>query len=162
MRAFDMLRGFFFATLFIALWFWLASLVRRFDPLLGFVPPLWLVPVGWVLGTAGGILALYCVAAFAIHGRGTPAPFDPPRVFVVQGPYRSVRNPMYIGAICCLLGAGLVVRSFSILLLALAFWAVSHILVVLYEEPVLERQFGEAFLQYRQKVRRWLPGIPRR
>ena len=126
------------------------------------MPPVLLCPVGWALAIAGGLLALYCVAVFAVHGRGTPAPFDPPQAFVVQGPYRYVRNPMYVGAICCLLGGGLIVRSTSILILGLGFWAVAHLFVLLYEEPALEREFGETFVQYRQLVRRWLPGRPYR
>src|ERR1700741_4558110 len=60
---------------------------------------------GAVLAGAGGALALWCVLTFATRGRGTPAPFDPPRVLVVGGPYRYVRNPMYLGAIAALVGA---------------------------------------------------------
>jgi protein-S-isoprenylcysteine O-methyltransferase Ste14 len=107
---------------------------------------------------AGGFLALYLLAVFAVHGRPTPAPFDPPRSFVVQGPYRYVRNPMYVGVICGLLGSGLIFRSTSILCLGFGFWAVAHLFVLLYEEPALEREFGETFVHYRQQVRRWLPG----
>jgi protein-S-isoprenylcysteine O-methyltransferase Ste14 len=58
----------------------------------------------------------------------------------------------------CLLGGGLIVKSTSILLLGLCFWAVAHLFVVLYEEPALERDFNETFVQYRKQVRRWLPG----
>jgi protein-S-isoprenylcysteine O-methyltransferase Ste14 len=65
---------------------------------------------------------------------------------------------MYIGAICCLIGGGLIVRSTSKLFLGFGFWAVAHLSVQLYEEPALEREFGEAFVHYRKQVRRWLPG----
>src|SRR5437016_14021430 len=60
---------------------------------------------GMLVGAAGAALALSCIVAFAIVGKGTPAPFDPPRRLVVQGPYRFVRNPMYIGAGLAMAGA---------------------------------------------------------
>lgn len=155
------IRGVVMASLFVTLWVWLATLVRRFDPAIGALPPEWLRPVGWVLGVAGLAIGVTCVFLFLTAGRGTPAPFDPPRVFVAGGPYRYVRNPMYVGAVLALVGGGLVARSISILALAAAFWALSHLMVVLNEEPALERRFGDSFVQYKRQVHRWLPWRPR-
>lgn len=62
---------------------------------------------GLVVVAAGAAVALWCVLTFAFVGNGTPAPFDPPRRLVVQGPYSVVRNPMYIGAGIALSGAAL-------------------------------------------------------
>lgn len=159
-RAAVVLRGAAVATLFVALWVWLAVLVRRYDPLLGSAPPGWLRPAGWVLLVAGGAIAASCVAVFVTRGRGTPAPFDPPRVFVASGPYRYVRNPMYLGAVLALLGGGLVAASPAIVLLAAGFWLLAHAFVLLYEEPALARRFGAAYVHYRSQVNRWLPRIP--
>jgi protein-S-isoprenylcysteine O-methyltransferase Ste14 len=159
-RAVVLARGFVMACLFVTLWVWLASLARRFDPIVGETPPEWLRPLGWLLGTAGGLLGLACVLLFLTAGRGTPAPFDPPRVFVATGPYRYVRNPMYVGGVWALIGGGLAVRSISIVVLALVFWGLSHLMVVLNEEPALERRFGDSFLEYKRRVNRWLPTLP--
>lgn len=159
-RAVVVIRGAVMASLFVTLWVWLASLVRRFDPVTGSMPPEWLRPLGWLLGAAGGALGLTCVFLFLTAGRGTPAPFDPPKVFVATGPYRYVRNPMYVGGVLALVGGGLVVRSIAILALAGVFWALSHLMVVLNEEPALERRFGDSFVRYQREVQRWLPRIP--
>jgi protein-S-isoprenylcysteine O-methyltransferase Ste14 len=153
-------RGAVMASLFIALWAWLASLVRQLDPWVGIAVPEWLAPAGWILGVVGGGVGLTCVLLFLTAGRGTPAPFDPPKAFVASGPYRFVRNPMYVGGVLALLGAGLAARSVSILALAGVFWALSHAMVVLHEEPELERRFGDSFVRYKQRVDRWLPGLP--
>ena len=66
---------------------------------------------GMILGASGAALAIACIFTFVFVGRGTPAPFDPPRRLVVRGPYRLVRNPMYIGAGLALTGAALFYQS---------------------------------------------------
>ncbi|HYR74228.1 MAG TPA: methyltransferase [Pyrinomonadaceae bacterium] len=73
---------------------------------------------GMVIGAAGGAIALWCIFTFALIGRGTPAPFDPPRRLVIRGPYRFVRNPMYIGAGLALAGAALFYESWPLLVYA--------------------------------------------
>ncbi len=108
----------------------------------------------------GAVIVLACLASFILRGRGTPAPFDPPVTFVPSGPYRYVRNPMYIGAALVLAGYGLWERSAAIALFALVFFLVFHLFVVLVEEPGLERRFGESYRAYRRAVRRWLPRPP--
>lgn len=155
------LRGALMATLFVALWVWLASLVRRFDAAFGFTLPAGLRPVGWLLVATGLAIGASCVVLFLTRGRGTPAPFDPPQVFVASGPYRYVRNPMYVGAVLALTGGGLAFRSPAILALAALFWLLAHLMVVLVEEPGLAARFGDSFAAYRRRVRRWLPGPPR-
>jgi len=110
-----------------------------------------------VAGAAGGAIALWCVLTFALVGKGTPAPFDPPRTLVVRGPYRHVRNPMYLGAALALGGAALFYRSLPLLGYLGLFLLAAHAFVVWHEEPTLARLFGEDYRVYRATVRRWLP-----
>ena len=155
------LRAALYASAFALLWAWLAASVQPFDARLPFAIPAWAHPLGWALALAGALLALWCIATFAARGRGTPAPFDPPREFVAAGPYRYVRNPMYIGGFGVLLGAGLIVRSPSIVGLAFLFLLLMHLFVLLYEEPALTGRFGDPYRDYKSAVRRWLPRAPR-
>lgn len=97
-KSFTILRGLVYSAAFVWLWTWVALTVRPFDARLAVALPLWLRPVGYVVGGAGAVVAALCIATFVTRGRGTPAPFDPPRDFVASGPYRYVRNPMYVGA----------------------------------------------------------------
>jgi protein-S-isoprenylcysteine O-methyltransferase Ste14 len=151
------LRAVLYSAAFVLLWAWLAASVQPLDARLSFTLPAWARPAGWALALAGSLLVLWCISTFAARGRGTPAPFDPPREFVAAGPYRYVRNPMYIGGFGVLVGAGLVVRSPSIIGLAVLFLLLVHLLVVLYEEPALDSRFGDPYLRYKSSVRRWLP-----
>jgi protein-S-isoprenylcysteine O-methyltransferase Ste14 len=115
---------------------------------------------GIVLAVAGGAIALGCILTFVLVGRGTPAPFDPPRKLVVKGPYRYVRNPMYIGAALALSGAALFYRSAPLFGYAALFLLATHVFVVSYEEPTLLRLFGGEYEAYRTRVGRWLVRRP--
>jgi protein-S-isoprenylcysteine O-methyltransferase Ste14 len=112
---------------------------------------------GIVLAVAGLGIALWSLSVFAGAGRGTPAPFDPPRRLVTRGPYRWVRNPMYVGAGLALAGAALFYRSLHLLVYTVLFFLVSHLFIVLHEEPALRGSFGEDYIAYCRRVNRWLP-----
>jgi len=114
---------------------------------------------GMVVAAAGAALALWCVIAFASIGRGTPAPFDPPRRLVIQGPYHFVRNPMYVGAGVALAGAGLFYESLPLMGYSAFFLLAAHLFVVWYEEPTLRRTFGQEYEAYCRQVRRWWPSL---
>lgn len=108
------------------------------------------------LGFAG---LVWCVRDFLVSGRGTLAPWDPPRRLVVVGLYRLVRNPMYLAVLTIILGWALSFGSWWLgLYLAVGAVAV-HLRVIWHEEPWLQRQFGADWTQYRQAVRRWIPRL---
>jgi protein-S-isoprenylcysteine O-methyltransferase Ste14 len=120
----------------------------------------WQQLAGLLVLAAGASIALCCVFVFAWLGRGTPAPFDPPRSLVVRGPYRFVRNPMYIGVATALAGAALYFAAWPLLFYAVALVVCAHLFVVLYEEPTLRRSFGADYEAYCRHVHRWLPVRP--
>ena len=91
-------------------------------------------------------------------GRGTLAHIDPPMRLVVHGLYRYVRNPMYVGGLVLLLSEALAFRSMANLGWAVLWFAAINCVVVFYEEPVLQSQFGEADERYGSVVSRWWPG----
>jgi protein-S-isoprenylcysteine O-methyltransferase Ste14 len=147
-----------YATLFVG--FLLIYLPARVLAWSGIVRPAameWPQIAGMVIGTAGAALALWCVVTFVWIGKGTPAPFDPPRRLVIRGPYRLVRNPMYVGGGLALAGAALFYRSWPLLVYGGTFLLVAHLFVMLYEEPALWRSFGPEYEAYCHRVRRWRP-----
>ncbi|RIL05392.1 MAG: isoprenylcysteine carboxylmethyltransferase family protein [Proteobacteria bacterium] len=105
---------------------------------------------------AGLAIYAWCVADFALAGRGTPAPIDPPRELVVRGLYRRTRNPMYVGVLCVLAGEAWLLASPAHALWTGAVGALFHAFVVGYEEPSLRRRFGPAYERYCAAVPRWL------
>lgn len=106
----------------------------------------------------GAALYLWCAWDFTFKGKGTPAPFDPPKEIVVRGLYRYVRNPMYVAASLVLIGEAILFESVVILIYAAIVFTVFHVWVVIYEEPTLRRTFGESYEKYCLKVSRWIPG----
>ena len=142
----------------------------------GYVPYLILRPIRWpapealtlshgaaaVLFLVGVSVLLTCVWHFARFGRGTLAPFDEPRRLVVQGLYRYVRNPMYLGVLAVLLAEAWFFRSTALLTYATGMLIVWNGVVVLVEEPRLRRKHGADYEAYCQEVGRWLPGPPYR
>src|SRR5262245_45501334 len=112
---------------------------------------------GMFLTAAGAALAIACILTFVFVGRGTPAPFDPPRRLVIRGPYALVRNPMYLGAGVALLGAALFYRSIPLLGYAGLFVLITHVFVVVYEEPTLRQIFDGDYEAYCRQVGIWWP-----
>lgn len=133
--------------------------------------PVWLGgPGGWwplravsvipfILGAA---VAGKCVVDFAVTGRGTPAPMDPPKVLVATGLYRFVRNPMYVGVLLIVSGWALFFASPLIVIYGALLWTGFHLFVVLYEEPHLSKRFPGSYDEYLKSVPRWLPRLPKR
>ena len=105
----------------------------------------------------GACIYLWCLWDFALAGRGTPAPVDPPKNLVVRGLYRYTRNPMYMGVLAAIFGWTLFFRSLSLAVYGLVMAILFHLFVTMYEEPYLRRTFGLSYEEYCTQVSRWLP-----
>ncbi len=126
----------------------------------GSMPP----PAVWYAASLiviGAALYFSCVWLFASVGRGTPGPWDAPRQFVAVGPYRWVRNPIYIAALLVVLGEAWLFLSPPLLLYSASMAIFFHLFVIGYEEPTLRRRFGETYEEYVRTVPRWIPRPPR-
>jgi len=134
----------------------------------GFLVPWWIVAgaanrssgrpwSGAFLVCCGAVILLWCVRDFYVAGRGTLAPWDPPRRLVVVGLYRFTRNPMYVGVLTVVLGWSVLAGSWPLA----AYWCVLalgfHLRTIWYEERRLAEQFGADWQRYRAAVPRWRP-----
>ena len=111
-----------------------------------------------VIGAAG---LLWCIWDFFSAGRGTISPVDPPKRLVVRGLYRYVRNPMYVAVVTILLGEAIFFMSSPVLIEAGVFFIFANLFILFYEEPTLQRTFGDSYDEYRRSTRRWIPKFPR-
>jgi protein-S-isoprenylcysteine O-methyltransferase Ste14 len=109
------------------------------------------------------ILGLYiiCITVFlfTVYGKGTPAPYSPPKILVAIGIYKFVRNPMMIGVWSVLIGETVLFMNVGILIWFMIFFFASILFVALWEEQDLEKRFGEPYRKYKKKVPRWVPRI---
>ena len=113
--------------------------------------PLGLLPLG-----VGFVLLLWCVRDFYVAGRGTLAPWSPPRHLVTTGLYRYSRNPMYVAVTSMLCGWALCFASSTLAIYTGFVIGAFHLRVVYGEEPWLARTFGVEWENYRARVPRWL------
>lgn len=135
---------------------WWISHWRLRPPFLGFTP---FRAIGPLLIAAGIAVLLESFTRFALQGIGTPAPVFPTRYLVVQGPYRYVRNPMYVAVMSVIFGQALLLGDAHLLVYAVFPWLAAHIFVLTYEEPTLRRTFGAEYESYCIHVPRWIPRL---
>lgn len=107
----------------------------------------------------GSVLFGWVTWVFASRGGGTPLIFDPPQRLVLRGPFRWMRNPMYLADVLIIAGGGLLLEASILLVYAATLWAALHVLVVVREEPRLRRAFGRAYEVYCARVPRWIPRL---
>jgi protein-S-isoprenylcysteine O-methyltransferase Ste14 len=110
---------------------------------------------GMIIGGIGIALLLHCIITFAVQGKGTPAPIDPPKSLVIYGAYRYTRNPMYLSVLIILLSWAIVFKSIPVFIYAGIVFVCFHFFVQLFEEPSLRKKFGKPYQDYYNSIPRW-------
>jgi len=137
----------------------LPGMVAFVIPLLLITPAsrrVWVEPWGLVPLVLGVVVLALTVREFYVAGRGTLAPWSPPRTLVTSGLYRYSRNPMYVGVLLILCGWAIGLWSWVLAIYAAGIAIAVHVRVLVNEEPFLSRTHGEAWTAYRARVGRWL------
>lgn len=130
----------------------LGPLIGRFVA----VPRLWLPwPIGAVLAIAGLALVGTAIGLFRKAGEN-PRPWTPSKGIVETGLYRYTRNPMYLGMAIAQAGLAMLIGSWVALALVPVAMIIIQTQVIAREEDYLGRTFGENYLSYKRRVRRWL------
>lgn len=111
--------------------------------------------LGWLFMGSGILLYILSTVGFAMGGRGTPAPIDPPKQLVVRGVHSFTRNPMYVAIVSFVFGLAVLSGLWRLVIYSVVLYLFFHLVVVFYEEPILKTRYGGAYEDYRQMVPRW-------
>lgn len=112
-------------------------------------------PLGWLLVALGLALFFWALVTFRRH-RTTVNPYKAAASLCTEGPFRFSRNPIYVGDWFILAGVSLLLATGWPLVFAPLIWAMLRYGVIRHEEAHLEARFGDAYRDYRSRVRRWL------
>ena len=114
------------------------------------------VSISGMVLAAGGVVLIGVALGLFRSSRTRPEPWQPASSLVNRGIYRFTRNPMYLGMAMFSLGIAMVFTSLAGAVLALAALIIIDRAVVRREEAYLTRRFGQDYLVYKARVRRWL------
>ena len=116
------------------------------------VPRIWAGSAVLVLG-----LALGASAIATLRQAGTRVETSKPTTAIVsRGPYRVTRNPIYLGMLAILIGLTIALNTAWLLVALVPFYLIIRFGVIAREEAYLERKFGDTYLSYKSRVRRWI------
>ena len=115
----------------------------------------WEQVIGLLFVAVGAGLSSFAAAIFQAR-ETTRKPWGEPTKFVEQPPFTWTRNPMYLGLVSALLGLAIFFGSIAMLLAPAVFFAVIDRMVIPREEETMERIFGQDYVAYKDRVRRWL------
>jgi protein-S-isoprenylcysteine O-methyltransferase Ste14 len=112
--------------------------------------------LGFVLALLPWILPVWAVVVFRRAGTEIEPTSPTNRALVVNGPYRYVRNPMYLGLVLVTLGIAIGIGAWPMFLVPVAVFATANWVHIPFEERKMRRQFGDAYDAYAGRVRRWI------
>lgn len=114
---------------------------------------------GFIIIWLGATLAVWCTILMFLFGKGTPLVTSAPQKILNRNIYAYVRHPMMWSLIFVVLGQALMYGQLILIAWLIALSRILHLIVIHYEEPQLERRFGESWKEYCQKVPRWFPRL---
>ena len=114
-----------------------------------------LILIGTCLIGLGFLLAFDSISRF-IKAKTGVVPFSESTILITEGFYKYTRNPMYVGMNSFLLGLMLILKNPLNIIFLIIFFFIVRNMFVLKEEVQMEETFGEDYLTYKRKVRRWL------
>lgn len=129
-------------------------LLQQFLPLPGL--PTLLSRIGGAMFLVAGVwLGIWSIGLFR-QAETSLVPVKPSTALVLSGPYRWTRNPMYLGLLLCYIAVALIAQIMWLLVLAPVVILVIQTQVIAREERYLKHAFGERYLEYQRRVRRWI------
>jgi len=109
---------------------------------------------GWAVMIVGLYLIIWPWYVFKKHN--TPEDFSKSTYLVTEGPYKFSRNPMYLGMAIFLLGLSIAIGNVIAFISPIFFFLIIHYMFIPFEEEKTQNTFGQKYLDYKKKVRRWI------
>lgn len=109
-----------------------------------------------ILLIAAGAMLVYVTNFVLLKKKTSTRPYGRPTVLITTGPFKWSRNPIYVGMTVVLIGIATVLGSVSAFIFPIIFAVLVHRRVIPVEERYLQKRFGEAYLTYKTRVKRWI------
>lgn len=113
-------------------------------------------PAGIALIVLGALVSVSGNLTFRKRGAQIIPSSEAHSALVVSGPYRLTRNPMYLGLLVIGVGAALVAGTWLMWLVPIVIFALDNFVIIPFEERSMERAYGDAYREYKARVRRWI------
>ena len=123
-------------------------------PLVKFIAYPWIL-AGLIFLAAGGLMNLFADMDFK-KARTTVKPYEKPVELMTKGVFNFTRNPMYLGMSITLIGEAVLLGSLTPFIIPIVFFVLMDKMFIRSEEAMLLKTFGERYMSYKSKVRRWL------